>query len=88
MEYEFGDLTIACTNTDRIVFPDGITKGDVIAYYAAIAEVMIRELRDRPLTIERFTKGIDQGGFYQKHAQKHYPAWIERITLGHKTKVA
>ncbi|CAN5917087.1 non-homologous end-joining DNA ligase [soil metagenome] len=88
MEYVFGDIMIACTNTDRVVFPDGITKGDVIAYYAAVADVMIPELRDRPLTIERFTKGIDKGGFYQKHAQKHYPAWIERITLGSKTKVA
>ena len=88
MEYVFGDITVACTNTDRVVFPDvGITKGEVIAYYASIAEVMLPELRDRPLTIERFTKGVDKGGFYQKHAQKHYPAWIDRIELGTKTKV-
>lgn len=89
MEYAFGEITVACTNTDRIVFPEvGITKGDVIAYYAAVAPVMLPELRDRPLTIERFTKSIDQGGFYQKHAQKHYPKWIERVELGAKTKVS
>jgi bifunctional non-homologous end joining protein LigD len=89
VEYVFGDITVACTNTDRVVFPDvGITKGEVIAYYASVADIMVPELRDRPLTIERFTKGVDKGGFYQKHAQKHYPAWIERIELGTKTKVA
>ncbi len=88
MEYEFGDITVACTNTDRIVFPEvGITKGEVIAYYASVAEIMLPEVRDRPLTIERFTKGVDKGGFYQKHARKHYPVWIERIELGTKTKV-
>lgn len=84
----FGEITVTCTNTDRIVFPEsGITKGDVIAYYRDVAEVMVPELRGRPLTIERFTKGIDQGGFFQKHAQKHYPAWIAREELGTKKKV-
>ena len=88
MEYRFGDLAIACTNVDRVVFPDaGITKGDVIAYYHAVASVMVPELRRRPLSIVRYTKGIDQGGFFQKHRQKHYPAWIESVLLGTKTRV-
>ena len=89
MEYRFGDIAIACTHVERIVFPDaGISKGDVIAYYNDVAGVMVPELHGRPLTLERFTKGIDQGGFFQKHAQKHFPAWIERIELGAKTRVA
>lgn len=88
MEYRFGELAIACTNVDRVVFPaDGITKGDVIAYYAAVGEVMVPELRRRPLSVVRFTKGIAQGGFFQKHRQKHYPAWIESVKLGGKTVV-
>jgi bifunctional non-homologous end joining protein LigD len=88
VEYRFGDLAIACTNVDRVMFPeDGITKGDLIAYYHAVAGVMVPELRRRPLSIVRFTKGIAQGGFFQKHRQKHYPAWIESVTLGTKTRV-
>jgi bifunctional non-homologous end joining protein LigD len=88
VEYRFGDLAIACTNVDRVVFPDaGITKGDVIAYYHAVASVMVPELRRRPLSIVRYTKGIAQGGFFQKHRQKHYPAWIESVLLGTKTRV-
>jgi len=88
VEYRFGDRAIACTNVDRVMFPaDGITKGDLIAYYHAVAEVMVPELRRRPLSIVRFTKGIDKGGFFQKHRQKHYPAWIESVRLGTKTVV-
>lgn len=88
MEYRLGGHTIACTNVDRVVFPaDGITKGDVIAYYAAVGDVMVPELRRRPLSIVRFTKGIEAGGFFQKHRQKHCPAWIESVVLGAKTRV-
>jgi len=88
VEYRFGDLAIACTNVDRVLFPDdGITKGDLIAYYHAVSEVMVPELRRRPLSVVRFTKGIAQGGFFQKHRQKHYPAWIESVTLGARTRV-
>ena len=85
----FGDITVATTHVDRVMFPgpNGLTKGDVIAYYDRVADVMLPELRGRALTMERFTKGVDAGGFFQKHVQKHYPAWIERATLGTKTKV-
>ncbi len=87
-ELVFGDVTVALTHTDRVVFPDaGITKGEVIGYYAAVADLMVPELRDRALSMERFTKSIEGGGFMQKHAQKHYPAWIARAELGTKKVV-
>lgn len=88
MEYRFGDLAIACTHVERVMFPDaGITKGEVIAYYDHVADAMLPELRRRPLTIERFTKGIDQGGFFMKHHQKHYPPWIDSFAIAGKTAV-
>ncbi len=88
MEYVFGEVRVACTNTDRVVFPEvGITKGDVLAYYRDVASVIVPELAGRPITIERFTKGVGAGGFYQKHAQKHYPSWIGRVDVAHKTPV-
>jgi bifunctional non-homologous end joining protein LigD len=87
-KYTFGDVTIEATNVDRVVFPDvGITKGDVIDYYRDLADIMVPELSGRPLTIERYTKGLAGGGFFQKHAQKHYPAWIPRVTIDSKTVV-
>jgi bifunctional non-homologous end joining protein LigD len=88
VEYVFGDLAIACSNVDRVMFPgEGITKGEVITYYRDVAERIVPELRGRPLTVVRYTKGIDRGGFYQKHYQKHFPAWIDRVAAGTKTVV-
>lgn len=89
MNLDLDGHTITLSNTDRVVFEQiGLTKGDVIAYYADVASLMLPELRDRPLTLERFTKGVEAGGFYQKHAQKHYPPWIRRVELGLKKPVA
>ena len=88
MEYTFGDITIACSNVDRVMFPaDGITKGELIAYYRDVAELMVPELRGRPLSVVRYTKGIDRGGFFQKHYQKHFPAWLDHVAAGTKTIV-
>jgi bifunctional non-homologous end joining protein LigD len=85
---KFGAITVDLTNTDRVMFPDaGITKREVIDYYKDVADLMIPELRDRALTIERYTKSIAEGGFIMKHAQKHYPEWIPRVELGGKTIV-
>jgi len=71
-----------------VVFPDcGITKGDLIAYYREVADVMVPELAGRALTLERFTKGLAGGGFFQKHWQKHYPSWIDHVVLEGKTRV-
>jgi bifunctional non-homologous end joining protein LigD len=73
---------IEVTNRDRVWFPeDGITKGDVFRFYAAIADRLIPFLRDRPVTLERLPAGIGPGEphFWQKHTPEHYPDWIPRV---------
>jgi bifunctional non-homologous end joining protein LigD len=88
LEYIFGDITVTCTNVDRVMFPEtGIKKSEVIGYYHFIAELMLPELTGRPISVERYTKGIDRGGFFQKHYQKHYPEWLDKEELGTKTRV-
>lgn len=70
------------------MFPDsGITKAEVIAHYHRVADVMLPEVRNRPLSVERFTKSIAEGGFFMKHYQKHYPEWLDSVTLDTKTAV-
>lgn len=89
VEYRFGDRTVACTHVERVMFPaEGITKGELLAYYHDVAPLMVPELRGRPLSGVRYTKGIDQKGFFQKHYQKHFPAWLDQVTAGSKTQVA
>lgn len=79
---------IEISHAERVMFADsGITKGDVAAYYERFAPLMLPELRRRPLTIERYTKGVEAGGFFQKHYQKHYPAWIGSLEIPSKTTV-
>ncbi|HEU4732909.1 MAG TPA: non-homologous end-joining DNA ligase [Kofleriaceae bacterium] len=88
VEYVFGDVTVACTHVERVVFPaDGITKRELLAYYRDVADLMVPELRGRPLSIVRYTKGIGHGGFFQKRYQKHYPAWLDHVVAGSKTLV-
>lgn len=89
MKYELGELEIKCSSTDRVVFPDiGLTKGDVIEYYEEVSELLLPELAGRPITFERYNKGIGGEGYFQKHAPKYFPAWIDRITVsGAKRKV-
>jgi bifunctional non-homologous end joining protein LigD len=68
------------THPEKILFPDaGITKGEVAAYYDAVAEVMLPHVRGRPITMERFPAGIAEPGFLQKNVVKGFPAWLKRV---------
>jgi bifunctional non-homologous end joining protein LigD len=60
------------SNADRVVFPDdGITKGDVVAYYERVAERMLPFIEGRALSVERFPRGIGGQGFMQKNVPEH-----------------
>jgi bifunctional non-homologous end joining protein LigD len=64
---------VEVSNADRVVFPeDGITKGEVVAYYQSVAGMMLPFVAGRALTVERFPKGIGTKGFMQKNAPDHF----------------
>ena len=70
------------THPEKVLFPaDGITKGELAAYYAMVAPAMLPHLRGRPVTMERFPAGIDKKGFIQKDVSKGFPAWLERVEV-------
>lgn len=78
----FGPYRVELENLDKVFFPEsGLTKGDLVAYYDAVAETMLPGLRDRPLSLERFPDGIAEAGFYQKRVAEHFPDWIETVTV-------
>jgi bifunctional non-homologous end joining protein LigD len=60
---------------------EGITKGDLIAYYDTVAPLMLPYLRDRPLVLTRFPDGIAGKSFYQKDAPHFAPGWIRRVRI-------
>jgi bifunctional non-homologous end joining protein LigD len=76
------------THPDKVLFPDdGITKGELAAYYEAIAPVMLPHLTGRPLTMERYPSGIGRQGFWQKDVSKGFPDWLQRVEVPKKDGV-
>jgi len=76
---------VTITHPDKVLFPDdGITKGELAAYYEMIAPVMLPHVRGRPVTMERFHRGIGEKGFFQKDVSKGFPAWLERVEVPKK----
>ncbi len=66
------------TNWDKVLFPQvGFTKGDLIAYYARIADAVVPHLRDRALTLKRYPNGVDSPYFYEKQSPSHRPEWVQ-----------
>ena len=74
---------VEISSRDKVMFPDaGITKGELIDYYAAIAPSMLPHLADRPLTLERFPDGTHERGFMQKNSPDYFPDYIGRCPIG------
>ena len=68
---------VELSNLDKVFWPDeGITKGDLLEYYRAVAPVLVPHLRDRPFTMRRYPEGAYTEPFFQKDAPKHMPEWI------------
>ncbi|HVV59943.1 MAG TPA: non-homologous end-joining DNA ligase [Gaiellaceae bacterium] len=65
------------SSADRVLFPeDGITKGDLFAYYGDVADAILPHLHDRPFTMKRWREGLEGEPFFQKQAPKGMPDWI------------
>ncbi len=76
------------THPDKVLFPDdGITKGDLAAYYEAVAPVLLPHIKNRPVTMERYPAGIGKKGFWQKDVSKGFPDWLERVEVPKKDGV-
>jgi bifunctional non-homologous end joining protein LigD len=75
-------LGFALTNLDKVLFPEqGLTKGELIAYLAVVADWMLPHVRNRPLTLVRCPEGRGKPCFFQKHVLAGSPAAIRRVPL-------
>src|SRR5438552_1673912 len=72
------DRKIHVSNLDKLLYPKvGYTKGQVIDYYIRVAPVLLRHLKDRPLTIKRYPDGVEGEFFYEKNCPSHRPKWVK-----------
>ncbi|NBB82281.1 MAG: ATP-dependent DNA ligase [Alphaproteobacteria bacterium] len=81
-EIDAGGRTVGIKRPDKVLFPDcGLTKGDLAAFYARVAETALPHWRDRAVSLKRFPDGIEAQGFFQKRASDHFPDWIATARL-------
>jgi bifunctional non-homologous end joining protein LigD len=77
LELPVGRRRVRVTHPDRVLFPgDGVTKGDLAEYYAAIGDAIVPHLRERPFTLKRYPYGIRGQPYFAKQAPKGKPSWI------------
>ena len=70
---------VKLSHPDKLLFPDdGITKADLAAYYAGVADVMLPHLRERPLNLWRWNTGIGGKLVVQQDIPKGAPDWVAR----------
>jgi bifunctional non-homologous end joining protein LigD len=79
-EIRRGKRVLKLSNLDKPFWPEeGITKGDLIAFYREVAPILVPHLRDRPFTMKRYPDGWQGKHFFQKDAPSHMPDWIRRF---------
>lgn len=77
-----GRRSITISSPDRVVFGRaGLTKLDLARYYADVAGVMVPHVRDRPLALHTFPKGVEAEGYFAKNEPRHFPAWIRTVRV-------
>lgn len=73
---------IRVTHPERVLFDEmGLTKAALARYYEAVADWMLPELRDRPLSLVRCPQGPGEGCFYQKNIDARFPEEVERVPV-------
>lgn len=79
---------VAISHPDRVIFPDlGITKRQLVAYYASVAEWILPQIANRPLSLLRCPSGIAGECFFQKHFATGMKG-IKRVTIKEKSKTS
>jgi bifunctional non-homologous end joining protein LigD len=72
---------VVLTSPDRVLWPErGFTKGQMVAYYEAVAPVMLPHLARRPMTLYRAPEGIDTAGWYQTEC-RGAPSWMATVEV-------
>ena len=70
------------SHPDKVLFPEtGLTKSGLARHYEHVAPAMLPYVRERPLAVQAFPKGIGEHGFFMKAVPDYFPDWIDRVTV-------
>jgi bifunctional non-homologous end joining protein LigD len=79
---EVAGRTLKLTSLDKLLFPSTeTTKGEVLSYYAQVADVLLPHLADRPLTRVRWPHGTADQSFFEKNLPSGAPSWLPRVKI-------
>ncbi len=78
--------TLTLTHLDKIFWPEeGLTKGELLRYYSAVAPVLLPHLVDRAMVMKRYPHGVSGEFFFMKRAPSPRPQWIETCSIEHRS---
>jgi bifunctional non-homologous end joining protein LigD len=86
LDLRAGRRTVRLTSLDKVFWPGaGLTKRDLLQYYADVSSVLLPHLRDRAMVMKRYPNGIRGKWFFMKRAPSPRPEWIETCEIMHKS---
>jgi bifunctional non-homologous end joining protein LigD len=84
LQVRVGGRTVTLTNLRKPFWPElGLTKRDLLQYYADVAPVLLPHLRDRAMVMKRYPNGAGGEFFFMKRAPRARPTWIETCAIEH-----
>ncbi len=78
---DVGGRKVPVTNLEKVLFPSGFKKGQVIDYYIRVADYLLPHASQRPITLKRFPDGLRGPHFYEKDAPSYTPAWVSTFAV-------
>ena len=85
-ELTVGGKRVKLTNLGKLFWREaGITKRDLLQYYADVSPALLPHLRDRAMVMKRYPNGAKGKCFFMKRVPEPHPAWIETCTIDHKS---
>lgn len=76
-----GKKQVTLSNLDKVLYPSGFTKAQVIDYYHRVAPVLLPHLRGRGITLKRYPSGTDESFFFEKQCPDHRPPWVKTASV-------
>ena len=80
---EVGGRSVRVSSPEKVFYPAaGVTKLELVEYYIAVADGVMRGIGGRPMALHRFPHGLEGASFYVKHAPgKGMPEWVETVRV-------
>src|ERR1051325_10736473 len=80
-ELQVNGRKVTVSNVDKVLYPSGFSKGQVIDYYIRVSDYLLPHLAGRPVTLKRYPNGVGAQHFYEKDAPGFTPDWVRRVPV-------